>query len=124
MSCPKLIPLAPLHQPHNLAPIRTIMAVAPNMPQVVCFDTAFHRYKPHLAQAFGLPRSMTDEGVQRYGFHGLSYEYLVSRVARGYPRSIRGTSNDRASRQRRQLVCGEGRTASPAQWVSPRWMGW
>ena len=76
----KLIPLAPLHQPHNLAPIRTIMAVAPNMPQVVCFDTAFHRTQPHLAQAFGLPRRITDEGVQRYGFHGLSYEYLVSRL--------------------------------------------
>jgi acetate kinase len=75
----KLIPLAPLHQPHNLAPIRTIMAAAPEMPQVVCFDTAFHRTQAHLAQAFGLPRRITDEGVQRYGFHGLSYEYLVSR---------------------------------------------
>ena len=76
----KLIPLAPLHQPHNLAPIRTIMAAAPNMPQVVCFDTAFHRTQPHLAQAFGLPRRITDEGVQRYGFHGLSYGYLGSRL--------------------------------------------
>jgi acetate kinase len=76
----RLIPLAPLHQPHNLAPIRAIMAAAPGIPQVVCFDTAFHRTQPHLAQAFGLPRSLTDEGVQRYGFHGLSYEYLVSRL--------------------------------------------
>ena len=76
----KLIPLAPLHQPHNLAPVQTIMTAAPNMPQVVCFDTAFHRTQPHLAQAFGLPRRITDEGVQRYGFHGLSYEYLVSRL--------------------------------------------
>ena len=76
----KLIPLAPLHQPHNLAPIRAIMAAAPAMPQVVCFDTAFHRTQPHLAQAFALPRHITDEGVQRYGFHGLSYEYLVSRL--------------------------------------------
>jgi acetate kinase len=76
----KLIPLAPLHQPHNLAPIRTIMAAAPEMPQVVCFDTAFHRAQPRLAQALALPRHITDEGVQRYGFHGLSYEYLVSRL--------------------------------------------
>jgi acetate kinase len=76
----KLIPLAPLHQPHNLAPIRTIIEAAHEMPQVVCFDTAFHRTQPHLAQAFGLPRHITDEGVQRYGFHGLSYEYLVSRL--------------------------------------------
>jgi acetate kinase len=76
----KLIPLAPLHQPHNLAPIRAIIAAAPNIPQVVCFDTAFHRTQPHTAQAFGLPGSLTNEGVQRYGFHGLSYEYLVSRL--------------------------------------------
>ena len=76
----KLIPLAPLHQPHNLAPIRTIMTAAPQMPQVVCFDTAFHRTQPHLAQAFALPPAITDEGVQRYGFHGLSYEYLVGRL--------------------------------------------
>jgi acetate kinase len=76
----KLIPLAPLHQPHNLAPIRAILAAAPTMPQVVCFDTAFHRTQPHLAQAFGLPRSLAEEGVQRYGFHGLSYEYLVSQL--------------------------------------------
>jgi len=72
--------LAPLHQPHNLAPIRSIIAAAPEMPQVVCFDTAFHRTQSHLAQAFGLPRGITDQGVQRYGFHGLSYEYLVSRL--------------------------------------------
>jgi acetate kinase len=76
----KLSPLAPLHQPHNLAPIRTIMRVAPQIPQVACFDTAFHRSQSHLAQAFALPRRYTDAGVRRYGFHGLSYEYLVSRL--------------------------------------------
>jgi acetate kinase len=76
----KLIPLAPLHQPHNLAPVRTILAAAPHVAQVVCFDTAFHRSQPHLAQAFALPRPITNEGVQRYGFHGLSYDYLVSRL--------------------------------------------
>ena len=76
----KLVPLAPLHQPHNLAPIRTIMKVAPEIPQVACFDTAFHRSQSHLAQAFALPRRFADAGVRRYGFHGLSYEYLASRL--------------------------------------------
>jgi acetate kinase len=75
-----LEPLAPLHQPHNLAPIRTIFEAAPHTPQVACFDTAFHRSQSHLAQSFALPRRFTDAGVRRYGFHGLSYEYLVSRL--------------------------------------------
>ena len=72
------VPLAPLHQPHNLAPIRAIAAEAPGLPQVACFDTAFHRAQPPLAQAFALPASITDRGVRRYGFHGLSYEYIAS----------------------------------------------
>jgi acetate kinase len=72
-----LIPLAPLHQPHNLAPIRTLMRVAPGLPQVACFDTAFHRTQPALAQTFALPRALSDEGIRRYGFHGLSYEYVA-----------------------------------------------
>ena len=76
----KLAPLAPLHQPHNLAPIRTILNRAPDIPQVACFDTAFHRSQSYLAQAFALPRRFTDAGVRRYGFHGLSYEFLVSRL--------------------------------------------
>jgi acetate kinase len=76
----KLTPLAPLHQPHNLAPIRTILDLAPHIPQVACFDTAFHRSQTHIAQSFALPRRFTKVGVRRYGFHGLSYEYLVSRL--------------------------------------------
>jgi acetate kinase len=75
-----LVPLAPLHQPHNLAPIRTILGLAPHIPQVACFDTAFHRSQTHIAQSFALPRRFTEAGVRRYGFHGLSYEYLVSRL--------------------------------------------
>jgi acetate kinase len=74
----KLIPLAPLHQPHNLAPIRIVAERTPDMPQVACFDTAFHRAQPELAQAFALPSAITDRGVRRYGFHGLSYEYIAS----------------------------------------------
>lgn len=75
-----LAPLAPLHQPHNLAPIRAIAELAPRVPQVACFDTAFHRSQPHLAQLLALPRKFTDAGVRRYGFHGLSYEYVSSRL--------------------------------------------
>ena len=75
----RLAPLAPLHQPHNLAAIRTILNVAPQIPQVACFDTAFHRRQSYLAQAFALPRRFADAGVRRYGFHGLSYEFLVAR---------------------------------------------
>ena len=73
----KYIPLAPLHQPHNLAPIRALLQRTPDLPQVACFDTAFHRVQPEVAQAFALPRSITDRGVRRYGFHGLSYEYIA-----------------------------------------------
>ena len=73
----KYVSLAPLHQPHNLAPIRALLARAPELPQVACFDTAFHRVQPEVAQAFALPRSITDRGVRRYGFHGLSYEYIA-----------------------------------------------
>lgn len=71
------IPLAPLHQPHNLTPIRVIAARTPALPQVACFDTAFHRSQPPLAQTFALPKAITDRGVHRYGFHGLSYEYIA-----------------------------------------------
>jgi acetate kinase len=72
------VPLAPLHQPHNLAAIRAIMAISPQLPQVACFDTAFHRTQPAVAQAFALPRALTAKGIRRYGFHGLSYEYIAS----------------------------------------------
>ena len=73
----KLIPLAPLHQPHNLAPIRRLMLDRPDLPQIACFDTAFHRTQPSVAQAFALPPEITERGVYRYGFHGLSYEYIA-----------------------------------------------
>ena len=79
-SLKSLSPLAPLHQPHNVAPIEAIMAEAPHIPQVACFDTAFHQTQPHLAQAFALPREITDQGVRRYGFHGLSYEFVTGRL--------------------------------------------
>ena len=71
------IPLAPLHEPHNVAGIRALQALLPKVPQIACFDTAFHRSQPAVAQMFGLPRWVTAEGVKRYGFHGLSYEYIA-----------------------------------------------
>ena len=74
------IPLAPLHQPHNLAPIRAVMKLGPDIPQVACFDTAFHRTNPPVAQLFALPRRLSDQGIRRYGFHGLSYEYIARRL--------------------------------------------
>ncbi|MCE9658834.1 MAG: acetate/propionate family kinase [Burkholderiales bacterium] len=73
----RLSPLAPLHQPHNLAPIEILAKLQPGLPQVACFDTAFHRAQPEVAQAFALPPSITGRGVRRYGFHGLSYEYIA-----------------------------------------------
>lgn len=81
----ELTPLAPLHQPHNLASIEAIADAAPHIPQVACFDTAFHRGQPHLAQLFALPRRFTEAGVRRYGFHGLSYEYVASRLPQVAP---------------------------------------
>jgi acetate kinase len=78
----KFVPLAPLHQPHNLAPIRLVAERLPQILQVACFDTAFHRAQPEIAQAFALPKSITDRGVRRYGFHGLSYEYIASAFPR------------------------------------------
>jgi acetate kinase len=74
----KLAPLAPLHQPHNLAPIRVISRIAPDIPQVACFDTAFHRTQPPVSQLYALPRDLSATGIRRYGFHGLSYEYIAS----------------------------------------------
>ncbi len=74
----RLIPLAPLHQPHNLDAIRAIAELQPTLPQIACFDTAFHRSQPEIAQIFALPRTITAQGVRRYGFHGLSYEYIAT----------------------------------------------
>ncbi|MCP5158406.1 MAG: acetate/propionate family kinase [Gammaproteobacteria bacterium] len=77
----RFVPLAPLHQPHNLAGIRALSAVRPDLPQIGCFDTAFHYVQPELAKLFALPRTYREEGVRRYGFHGLSYEYIAGVLA-------------------------------------------
>jgi acetate kinase len=73
----QLIPLAPLHQPHNIAPIKILHKLKPDLLQVACFDSAFHSTQPKVAQQFALPRELTAQGLKRYGFHGLSYEYIA-----------------------------------------------
>ncbi len=88
----QFIPLAPLHQPHNLKPVRLLLENQPLLPQVGCFDTAFHRNQPEVAQAFALPSAITDRGVRRYGFHGLSYEYIASVLPQVDPRAAAGRS--------------------------------
>ncbi|MCP4747897.1 MAG: acetate/propionate family kinase [Desulfobacteraceae bacterium] len=74
------VALAPLHQPHNLVPIKTLAQMDPYLFQVACFDTAFHTTMPDVARNFALPRNFTQEGVHRYGFHGLSYEYIANKL--------------------------------------------
>ena len=83
-------PLAPLHQPNNLAPIRAVRARQPQLLQVACFDTAFHRGHPEVADRYALPESLYAEGVRRYGFHGLSYEYIANRLPEIAPNIARG----------------------------------
>ncbi|WP_331375836.1 acetate/propionate family kinase [Sinorhizobium chiapasense] len=82
--------LAPLHQPNNLAPIRLAMEINPDVPQVACFDTAFHRGHAEHTDCYALPRAFYDEGVRRYGFHGLSYEYIAERLRKVAPQAAQG----------------------------------
>ncbi|SAL28871.1 acetate/propionate family kinase [Caballeronia telluris] len=85
-----LVPLAPLHQPHNLAAIRSIEARNPDVPQIACFDTAFHHTQPAVATRYALPPDITSQGVRRYGFHGLSYEFIASALPQYGERAARG----------------------------------
>ncbi len=84
-----LTPLAPLHQPHNIAPMRMIAQTAPDLPQVACFDTSFHTTQDPLAKLFALPKALTDQGLIRYGFHGLSYAYIASVLPEHIPGASR-----------------------------------
>jgi acetate kinase len=86
----RYVPLAPLHQPHNLAAIRSIFANFPELPQVACFDTAFHRNHSATADYYAIPQHLHAEGVRRYGFHGLSYEYIASRLPDAAPEAAAG----------------------------------
>jgi len=84
------VPLAPLHQPHNLAAIRAVQEVQPELPQVACFDTAFHQTQETVAQFYGLPYEYFERGIRRYGFHGLSYEYIAATLPRVAPEIASG----------------------------------
>jgi acetate kinase len=86
----RYVALAPLHQPHNLAPIRSLLANFPSLPQVACFDTAFHRDHGDLADFYAIPRRLHEEGVRRYGFHGLSYEYIARSLPKVAPNIAMG----------------------------------
>jgi acetate kinase len=86
----RLVPLAPLHQPHNLSPITALLERTPELAQVACFDTSFHRTNPDVAQRFALPAELHAAGVRRYGFHGLSYEYIASVLPRVDGRAAAG----------------------------------
>lgn len=85
-----LVPLAPLHQPHNLAAVQAASAAFPGAVQIGCFDTAFHRNHPFVNDTFALPRRFYEEGVRRYGFHGLSYDYITGALRADYPELARG----------------------------------
>ncbi|HVS22879.1 MAG TPA: acetate/propionate family kinase [Gammaproteobacteria bacterium] len=115
-----LVPLAPLHQPHNLAPIEAFREQLPDVPQVACFDTGFHRGQPAVAELVPLPREIRDKGVQRYGFHGLSYEYIASVLPEAAPEIADGRvivahlgsgASLCARRERKSVECSFGFTA-------------
>jgi acetate kinase len=97
-----LIPVMPLHLPHNLAPIRAFAVTHPHLPQVACFDTAFHQTIPRMARLFALPRKLTESGIVRYGFHGLSYEHIAAALP----------DYDRRAAQGRTIVAHLGSGAS------------
>jgi acetate kinase len=86
----RFVALAPLHQPHNLAPIRSLLTNFPTLPQVACFDTAFHRTHDAVADYYAIPHQLHSEGVRRYGFHGLSYEYVAKALSRVAPEIAKG----------------------------------
>lgn len=104
------VPLAPLHLPHNLAPIRALAQLHPELPQIGCFDTGFHQTIAATERLFGLPRAMADDGIVRYGFHGLSYEYIAGRLPQIDPRGATG----------RALVAHLGNGASVCAMVGGR----
>jgi acetate kinase len=105
-----LIPLMPVHQPRNLEPIEALAKLNPNLPQIACFDTSFHRTMPEVAQLYGLPRRLTEEGARRYGFHGLSYEYIAGVLPKIDDRAAKG----------RTVVAHLGSGASMCAMVSGR----
>ena len=119
-----LNPLAPLHQPHNLAAIAALSKLHPKLAQVACFDTSFHPTQSAIATAFALPRALSDKGVRRYGFHGLSYEYIASILPdTSVPRPKARLLSPISAMVRACAPCTDDK-ASRQPWALPRWMGW
>jgi acetate kinase len=114
------IPLAPLHQPHNLAAIRAVQEVQPDLPQVACFDTAFHQTQERVAQFYGLPYEYFERGMRRYGFHGLSYEYIAAPCRRSRRRLPAGGWSSPTSAAVPACARCATAAASAARWGSPR----
>ncbi len=114
-------PLAPLHQPNNLAPIRVIRERRPWIPQVACFDTAFHRSHSDVADRYALPERLYQEGVRRYGFHGLSYEYIASACSARCPKSRWARSSPPTWARACRPAPSTRARAWTAPWASPRW---
>ena len=100
----ELVSLAPLHEPHNIAAIKAVAKLEPTIPQVACFDTAFHCTQPPVATLFAIPRQHTEAGIRRYGFHGLSYEYIASVLPDYAGPSAERQSSRRPPRAGRQYV--------------------
>ena len=118
----RLVPMARSHQPHNLAGVRAVMALWPGLPQVACFDTAFHRTIPEVRQRFALPPELTAKGIRRYGFHGISYEWIAGRLpdvtANADGRVVVAHLGNGAS-----LCAMRGRAARRRPWGSRLWTG-
>ena len=104
----RYVSLAPLHQPNNLAPIRTLLATRPDLVQVACFDTAFHRSHDAITDHYAIPEHFYREGVRRYGFHGLSYEYVAGRLLEIAPQHRQAAGDRCPSRKRRLDVRAAG----------------
>jgi acetate kinase len=115
-----LEPLAPLHQPHNLAAVRAARSAFPDAVQIACFDTAFHRAHPWVNDTFALPREWYDKGVRRYGFHGLSYDYVSGEIARIAPDLRHGKVVIAHLGNGASMCAVRDGKASPRPWASPR----
>ena len=120
----KLNELAPLHEPHNLAAVHAAMALRPHLPQIGCFDTAFHRHMPEVASRLALPRHFFDEGVRRYGFHGLSYEYIAGALREIAPHLARGRVIAAHLGNGASLCAMRNGVSTDSPWGSPLWTGW
>ena len=115
----RLVALAPLHQPHNLAPIRSLLANFPDLPQVACFDTAFHRTHDPVADYYAIPHQLHAEGVRRYGFHGLSYEYIAKTLPQVAPETAKGRVIVAHLGSGASMCALKGGAVSRAPWGSP-----